>query len=378
MMNEYRSRFSVNARARVPFKARVHVPSQGLARWRVLAVAALLFASAGGNAFAQTGGTTTGTAAANFTNVGASGSVFTKLWVGARASGMAGAYSALSDGVSSLYWNPAGIANLQGINVSASTMLWFGNVTENFVGVTLPVSDKYRAGFALTLVDYGNLAEASIQQPANAGSFNANDLSFAATIAGALTDRFSFGATVKYLRSSILDLSAEGVAFDAGSEYLTDFYHTRISMDLANLGPDRNFSGNSLDFISNNGNINAVRDSLSGSLNTGTYPLPLIFRLGLATDVLQGTVENQKLNMDFDFSTHSDGPEQYNLGAEYVWNDMASLRAGYAFNQDELGFGIGAGFHYKSEDFSGVIDYSFNTTKNLGGIHQISISAAFP
>jgi hypothetical protein len=257
-------------------------------------------------------------------------------------------------------------------------MLWFGDVTENFVGVTLPVSDKYRAGFALTLVDYGSLSEATIAQPANAGTFNATDLSFAATIAGALTDRFSFGATAKYLQNNILDMSASGFAFDAGSEYLTDFYHMRISMDIANLGPNQSFSGNSLDFIANNPNINQVRDSLSGSLLTQPFSLPLIFRLGLATDVLQGTVENQKLNMDFDFSTHSDGPEQYNLGAEYVWNDMASLRAGYAFNQDELGFGIGAGFHYKSEDFSGVIDYSFNTTKNLGGIHQITISAAFP
>jgi hypothetical protein len=291
---------------------------------------------------------------------------------------MGGAFSAMADDISALYWNPAGIANLSGVTAGASTTLWFGNVTENFVAVTLPVSDKYRAGFALTLVDYGNLAKSTIQQDANAGSYNANDLSFAATIAGSLTDRFSFGATAKYLQSSISDMSASGFAFDAGSRYLTDFYHMRIAMDLTNLGPDRSFSGNSLDFIANNPNVNAVRDSLSGTLNTGTYPLPLIFRIGVATDVLQGTVENQKLNMDFDFSTHSDGPEQYNLGAEYVWNDMASLRAGYAFNQDELGFGIGAGFHYKSEDFSGVIDYSFNTTKNLGGVHQISISANFP
>jgi hypothetical protein len=374
MVNEHRSmsyharRNSESARGRVLVWER-----------RVLAVlVALIFAGMGHDALAQTGGVTQETTTPNFTNVGSSGSVFTKLWVGARSSGMAGAYSAMTDDITSLYWNPAGIANLPGVNVGASTMLWFGDVTENFIGVTLPVSDKYRAGFSLTLVDYGNLSEATIAQPANAGTFNANDLSFGATIAGALTDRFSFGATAKYLQSSILDMSASGFAFDAGTEYLTDFYHMRIAMDIANLGPDRGFSGNSLDFIANNPNINAVRDSLAGALTTQTFSLPLIFRLGLATDVLQGTVENQKLNMDFDFSTHSDGPEQYNLGAEYVWNDMASLRAGYAFNEDELGFGIGAGFHYKSEDFSGVIDYSFNTTKNLGGIHQITISAAFP
>jgi hypothetical protein len=348
------------------------------ARWMVVA-AGLSMALAPGafapGAFAQ--GTSTATTAANFTNAGASGSVFTKLWIGARASGMAGAYSALANDVTALYWNPAGIATLPGINVGASYTSWFAGVTENFIAATLPVSERYRAGFALTVVDYGSLQKSTIQQDANAGIYNANDLSFAATIAGSLTDRFSFGATAKFLRSSILDMSADGIAFDAGSLYLTDFYHMTISMDLSNLGADRNFSGNSLDFIANNPNINAVRDSLAGALNTGNFPLPLIFRIGLASDLLQGKVENQKLNMDFDFSTHSDGPEQYNLGAEYIWNDMAAFRAGYAFNQDQLGLGVGAGFHFKTENFSGIVDYSYNTTKSLGGINRISISATF-
>src|SRR5437016_1052426 len=72
------------------------------------------------SARAQQGGNTTGTTGANFTNAGASGSVFSKIWVGARASAMAGAYTALADDISALYWNPAGIARLPGINVSAT------------------------------------------------------------------------------------------------------------------------------------------------------------------------------------------------------------------------------------------------------------------
>ncbi len=348
--------------------------AHGTQVWPLVALFCLMV---GRTAFAQQGGQTQSTATTNFTNAGSSGSVFTKLWVGARAAGMAGAYSAMADDITALYWNPAGIARLPGVNVGASYTHWFGDVTENFLGVTLPVSERYRAGFSLIVVDYGNLSKATIQQDANAGTFNANDLAFTATIAGSLTDRFSFGASAKYLRSTILDMSADGLAFDAGSQYLTDFYNMRISMDLSNLGADRNFSGNSLDFITSNPSINAVRDSLQGSLITGAYPLPLIFRIGLGTDVFQGKVENQKLNVDFDFSTHSDGPEQYNLGAEYIWNDMAAFRAGYAFNQDQLGLGVGAGFHFKTEDFSGVIDYAYNTTKSLGGIHRISISATF-
>jgi hypothetical protein len=284
----------------------------------------------------------------------------------------------MADDISSLYWNPAGIARMDGVNVGADYTRWFGDVNFNFIGVTLPISDHYRIGVALTLVDYGDLNYSTIQQDANAGTYNASDLSFGVTIAGALTDRFSFGATVKFLQSSIYDLSANGFAFDAGSLYVTDFYHTKISMDLSNLGPERSFSGNSLTFVTSNQQINSVQELLNASYTTGDFSLPLIFRIGVATDVFQGTVENQKLNVDFDYSTHSDGPDQMDLGGEYVWNDIAAFRAGYAFNQDQLGLGIGAGFKFKSEDFNGTVDYAFNTTKSLGGINRISISANFP
>jgi hypothetical protein len=172
-------------------------------------------------------------------------------------------------------------------------------------------------------------------------------------------------------------MSAEGLAFDVGSIYQTDFNNIKISLDLSNLGPDRNFAGNSLALVATNPGTNNVSSPFSTSINTGSFPLPLIFRIGAGADVFQGKVENQKMNVDLDFSTHSDGPEQFNLGGEYIWNDMVALRAGYAFNQDQLGLGTGAGFHYKSEDFTGVVDYALNLTKNFGLIHRVSISAAF-
>ena len=60
----------------------------------------------GSTAFAQS------TTSEDFTNEGSSGSTFQKIWVGARSAGMGGAYSALADDITALYWNPAGIAKL--------------------------------------------------------------------------------------------------------------------------------------------------------------------------------------------------------------------------------------------------------------------------
>jgi len=337
-------------------------------------VAALLLW--GATAQAQ-GGVTTGTTGENFQNQGASGATFSKIWVGARASAMGGGFSALADDITALYWNPAGIARLQGINVGASYTRWFTDVQHNFIGAVLPISDRYRAGVSLLVVDYGNLNRATIQKDANAGTFNANDMSLGVTIAGALTDRFSFGAIAKYMRNAILDMSADGIAFDAGSLYQTEFYNMKISLDLSNLGPDQNFQGNSASLLAAPNSLNNGANNVAARLVTSDFPLPLTFRIGAATDVFQGKVENQILNVALDFSTHSDGPEAFNVGAEYLWNDMVAVRAGYAFNQDQLGLGAGAGFHYKTEDFSGTVDYALNTTKSLGTIHRISISAMF-
>jgi hypothetical protein len=330
-----------------------------------------LVALSSGSGYAQA------TTAENFTNEGSSGSVFQKIWVGARAAGMGGAYSALADDITALYWNPAGIARLENTNVGATYTRWFADITHNFIGATMPISEKYRVGVSLTVVDYGTMERATLEKDFNAGTFNANDLAFAVTVAGALTERFSFGGTVKYVRNAILDLSADGIAFDAGSLYQTDFYNTKISLALTNLGPERSFQGNSLSILADAGDINQVTRPLDARLATNPFPIPLSFRIGAATDVFQNTVEDQNLNVALDFAAHSDGPETFNLGAEYLWNNLVAVRAGYAFNQDQLGLGAGVGFRYKSEDFNGNIDYGINTTADLGLIHRISIAAMF-
>ena len=97
--------------------------------------------------------TTTATSSPNFNNVGSSGEIFEKIGVGARAAGMGGAFSALADDITSLYWNPAGVARLKGITVGASYTKWFADVTHNFIGAVLPLTDRYRLGVSLIVVD---------------------------------------------------------------------------------------------------------------------------------------------------------------------------------------------------------------------------------
>jgi len=59
-----------------------------------------------------------------FDNVGTSAANFLKIGVGGRATGMGGAITANVNDPSSLYWNPAGTANAENIEVMVNITDW--------------------------------------------------------------------------------------------------------------------------------------------------------------------------------------------------------------------------------------------------------------
>ena len=68
-------------------------------------------------------------------NLGASGAQFLKIPLGAKQAGMAGGVVALTDDASSIFWNPAGIAKVQGVNLHFSYMKWFDLFNMNAAAV---------------------------------------------------------------------------------------------------------------------------------------------------------------------------------------------------------------------------------------------------
>ena len=70
-------------------------------------------------------------------------------------------------------------------------------------------------------------------------------------------------------------------------------------------------------------------------------------------------------------------PSAFNVGAEYGWNDLLSLRAGYRFGVEEavlptLGFGLhvpGLGARATS-----ACDYGFSQIDRLGAVHRIGVN----
>jgi len=70
--------------------------------------------------------------------VGTTGSQFLKLGVGVRPVGMGEANAALSDDVNAIWWNPAGLCQVEHREITAMHNIWFEDIFFSNIGYCQP------------------------------------------------------------------------------------------------------------------------------------------------------------------------------------------------------------------------------------------------
>lgn len=312
----------------------------------------------------------------DFSKVGVGMGNFLNIPVGARAVGMGAGFSGVSDDVSALYWNPAGITQLRGASVSYGYGSLFAGMTHNFAGATFPIGDQYKGG--ISLISYGSddiPVTTMFRQDGTGETYTARDLSIGATFAGQMTDQFSFGVTGKFINLTLASLSTSGVAFDVGTMYEPGLWGMRLGFVIQNLSSSLKYTGSNLvrsggvDQTTGNQNPDVQIEPLEGTL-------PLTFRAGLSARVIDE--EDSRLLASSEFSTASDRGEFVSLGVEYLWSELIAARLGFQSGTEEA-FGVsgGIGVRYQTGSFLGQIDYGLRPHKTLGLVNQISASVAF-
>jgi hypothetical protein len=353
-------------------------------RLRMYGTALLLGALLSVNATAQQVAVTAG----EFTKVGLAGGQFLKIGVGARAMGMAGAYAGVANDITSVYWNPAGLVEVDGYAADFSHTFWFAGMNHSFAAFVIPVSEKYRVAASLLSFNSGDIAVTTTDRPDGTGGiYSVTDFAFGLTLAGYLTDQFSFGVTGRYVNHAFTNMSAGGFVFDIGTRYDTDFNGITLGFGINSLGTPQTFDGPEV--TSTNPRYPGLNASpIDMQLQTSSFEMPLSFRAGIGVDMFQGfvssrpevdddgTIVHQWL-MAADFETYSDVPEQFAFGSEYTFREFVSFRAGYRFGSDQFGLSGGVGLKYESSMFKGRVDYSISPSNELGIINRLSIALSF-
>jgi hypothetical protein len=313
---------------------------------------------------------------------GTTAAQFLKIQIGARAIGMGGSYVALSEDVSAIYWNAAGLAKIQGNGaVSFVHTGWLADTRFNFAAAVIRGGSLGTFGLSFTSLSMDDMKVRTEFEPEGTGEyFSAMDMALGLSYARQLTNRFSVGFTGKYIRQQIWHMSASTIAFDIGLLFRTDFDWLTVGISVSNFGPKMQYTGKDVfvnyDFTCDEWGDN---ENIFANLQTDRWDLPLLFRFGLAADLLKQ--EANQLIATLEARHPNDNTESISLGLEYGFWRKFFLRTGYQalFEQDsEKGLTAGLGLvYFLSSDLPLRLDYAFADWNRLADVHRFSLEIQF-
>ncbi|MCK4715962.1 MAG: PorV/PorQ family protein [Candidatus Marinimicrobia bacterium] len=268
------------------------------------------------------------TSIAQFDNVGTSVANFLKIGVGARGIAMGSACVADVNDGSVLYWNVAGLAALNRREVFFSNTNWLMDISHNFLAVAFPIDGVNAIGLSINSINMGEMEETTEYEPDGTGiTFSGGDIGVGIAYARAMTDRFSVGIQGKYIRETVAFCSADAVAIDIGTLYITQFHGLKIGMAISNFGTKMRLRGREqLVDIDIDPNLHSNPEDITARLDTKDWPLPLSFRIGVSVDLLNTSLLRYTHTVDY-YDVRDLGPI-YCTGAEIALPPFIMLRAG--------------------------------------------------
>lgn len=317
------------------------------------------------------------TASAGHSKMGSAGAQFLKIGVGSRYQGTGEASVALANDVYAMFWNPAGLVEVENSAVSFTNVNWLLDVDLNYFGYARNFEDIGVFGISASVLTMGDQEITTLDQQDGTGDYySAVSFAVGMTYARQLTDRFAFGGSLKYVGERIHRLNASTFAFDFGTLLYTGFRSLRMGMSITNMGPDLQFSGPDLDVGYDETGGDGANTAIGASIKSTPYDLPMMFRLGLAYDFV--VASNSDLTVSAEMKHPNDSHRQGSFGAEWQYDEMFFLRGGYKFNANEEGLSFGGGLVTNvSGETDLLIDYAWQDFGRLQSTHRFSVGFNF-
>lgn len=295
-------------------------------------------------------------------NAGTAGAQFLRVPVGARAVALGKAFTAMARDGSALYWNPAGIMRTPGrTNYFASHSVYTAGIDLDYLSFHRR-GQNYGYGLTLGVLRSGDIMRTDeFHQQGTGQYFNANQFVIGASLARAMTDRFSVGGTLKYYQENLDEYQLTSVLADLGILYFVGLGDTRIGFAVKNFGGD----------LKPSGTPPAMPDGYVGSSEFQKFPAPTEGTFGAA----RTWHLSQKIGLvtTADFNHPSDNKESFRFGTEMGLKKMLFLRAGYETGRVENGWAAGFGLQLKRKKFLLRVDYAYTDMGAFGAIHHISV-----
>ncbi len=289
-----------------------------------------------------------------------------------EAMGMGSAYVAVEGGPHYVFWNPSRIAEVKGKAFYAGYVGWYVESKIPYFSFTFSKPPYGNFAIFASGVYSPNFQEATEDALLTGNVFSYSAYQIGVSYARYYTDKFAAGLNIKYIQETYGPYSkAKTYAIDAGSIFHTGFGSWRLGMALQNLGPDIKPEGTYL--LWQTGEMRPY----------SAAPLPAVFRLGLAGEVIDNP--GLKVTLSIELMHPTDYAESVSFGMKLLYMNMAYLCLGYRYYISKLpvddvgagGLGFGFGLNYKTS-FGGLgFSYSYTDMGILPDIHRFSLNYGF-
>ncbi len=287
--------------------------------------------------------------------------------VGPRGTALGGAVVGDATGTEAMFWNPAGVGLLQRTEVMFSHTQYFADMKVNYAAVASKLGDFGVVGFSAKVLSIGDIIVTTEAAPEGTGEVAQPTFTvLGLTWAKQFTDRVVFGATGSLISEHVLAMSATGMAFDFGVQYLTGWHGLRFGMVMKNFGPSMTYNGPGGETAFVPPGSDPSSQTRIFTTENASFELPSYFTLAGSYDVLSQpaykvTVLGALQNNNFEGNA-------IRGGVEWGYRDMLALRGSYfgSFRGDQdpttledrrlftggddlyTGFAVGGGFKFRT------------------------------
>lgn len=306
----------------------------------------------------------------------------------AKSSGWGTANTGGVRGLEAQYLNVAGMAFTRKTEIGfARTNYLVGtDININAIGLSQRLSENGGVlGIGIMSMSFGEIDRTTVNLPeGGAGTFSPSYLNVNISYSKAFSNSIFGGINLKIISEQISNISAQGIAIDAGVQYVTGKTdNIKFGVALKNIGPEMAFSG---DGMSLRTLITDAEHTMTVEQRSDAFEMPALIRIGATYDI--DLAEKHMLSVAGNFQSNSFRKDIISLGLQYSFSEYLDVRGGYNYEPGMLGTegerttvytgptgGASVKVPINKEEGSFFsIDYSYRPTDPFDGVHAIGAS----
>lgn len=286
-------------------------------------------------------------------DTGTSAASFMKIDPAARPAALAGAFVAIADDATAIFYNPAGLGFINRNQVSFTHNEWLEAIRLESLAYAHIISESLTLGFGANYLFSDSISTTTSGGIYTGDTFNTSGGSAMVGLAYKFHNAFSIGANAKVIGEKLADESGFAYAGDIGFLFkhsLQNDIGISFGGSVQNMGTKLKLYKDSFDV--------PLKYSGGGAIS---------YRYFTLTSVIEKTRDSDNvIRVGSEFKSG-------NLLFEYV---EVALRLGYHNETpDQTGSGITTGIGISFQNFN--MDYAFTPIGELGSTHRVTVSVKF-